>query len=89
MERLVTAQQQSVGAYHQHVMADASGDVIADDVTAEMDQSPSPVVLNEAPSCPSPLVAFDPKTYYQTDGLPSFDLSQLTLNFDSELIFPS
>jgi len=32
---------------------------------------------------------FDPKTYYETDGLPSFDLSQLALNFDSELIFPS
>ena len=32
---------------------------------------------------------FDSKTYYEKYSLPALDLSQLTLNLDSDLIFPS
>ena len=89
LERLVTAQQQTVTTDQPIVLEAAAVDNVAiEDVTVQMDQSPSQIVLNENPSHDS-VIAFDPKTYYQVDGLPSFDLSQLTLNFDSELIFPS
>lgn len=89
LERLVTAQQQTVAADQPTILpVPPTDDVIHDGVTAQTDQSASHIVLNDNTPHPS-VAAFDPKTYYQVDGLPSFDLSQLTLNFDSELIFPS
>ena len=78
LERLVTAQQQLL-----------SNQVIANPLALDESMNPDEPVPGPSASVQQH-EPFDPiKSFYDTDSLPTLDLSQLTLSLDSELIFPS
>lgn len=90
LERLVTAQQLLTSAnVQQEPLSPEFVQLTDNNLTGNTATPLSVSECNEEGKSDPSSSTFDPKSYYDSDSLPTIDLSQLTLSLDSDLIFPS